>query len=110
MLRSPLPELQSVSLVPVHKYFLGEALPAHLSPFVDDTRRVGDYVPPEEQNLLEEEKEKDEDVEAGDDDVVVVEVEDDVVEVDEITLKAAKKDRISVYTGLVWAGLASAGP
>ena len=47
-------------------------------------------------------------VEAGDD--VDVEVGDDVVEVDEITLKAAKKDRISFYTGLVWAGLASAGP
>ena len=49
-------------------------------------------------------------VEVGDDDVEVVEVEDNVVEVDEITLKAAKKDRISFYTGLVWAGLASAGP
>ena len=49
-------------------------------------------------------------VEAGDDDVEVVKVEDDVVEVDEITLKAAKKDRISCHTGLVWAGAASAGP
>ena len=48
-------------------------------------------------------------VEAGDD-VEVVEVEDDVVEVDEITLKRPKKDRISCHTGLVWAGLASAGP
>ena len=42
--------------------------------------------------------------------VEVVEVEDDVVEVDEITLKAAKKDQISCHTRLVWAGLASAGP
>ena len=54
-------------MIPVHKYFLGEALPAHLSPFVDDTRRVGDYVPPDEQNLLEEEK-GEEVVDAEDDD------------------------------------------
>jgi len=35
-------------LFAVHKYFLGEVLPPHLSPFADEIRRVGDYVPPEE--------------------------------------------------------------
>lgn len=40
----------------VHKYFLGETLPPHLSPFVEDIRRVGDYIPPEEKEEAEEEK------------------------------------------------------
>merc|ERR1712242_329221 len=39
-------------------YAVGETLPPHLSPFVDaSARRVGDYVPPEEQALLEGDKE-----------------------------------------------------
>merc|ERR1712242_142111 len=39
-------------------YTVGETLPPHLSPFVDaGARRVGDYVPPEEQALLEGNKE-----------------------------------------------------
>ena len=53
----------------VHKYFLGEVLPPHLSPFVDTMRRIGDYVPPEEQKLGEEEEEeeqKDDDEEDSD--------------------------------------------
>ena len=41
---------------PVHKYFLGEPLPAHLSPFVEDIRRTGDYIPPEEKQLPEDEE------------------------------------------------------
>jgi pescadillo protein len=45
-------------IFPVHKYFLGEVLPPHLSPFVDTMRRVGDYVPPEEQKLGEEDEEE----------------------------------------------------
>ena len=39
-------------LLPVHKYFVGEMLPPHLSPFVSQDRRVGDYVPPEEKEML----------------------------------------------------------
>ena len=69
-------------MIPVHKYFLGEALPAHLSPFVDDTRRVGDYVPPDEQNLLEEEK-GEEVVDAEDDDDDGEEEEDESEDDDE---------------------------
>lgn len=38
-------------LLPVQKYFVGEILPPHLSPFIAD-RRVGDYIPPEEKELL----------------------------------------------------------
>jgi len=43
-------------LLPVHKYFLGEMLPPHLSPFIKEERRVGDYIPPEEKELLGLEK------------------------------------------------------
>ncbi|TRY74743.1 hypothetical protein TCAL_00552 [Tigriopus californicus] len=38
-------------LLPVQTYFVGEVLPPHLSPFIAD-RRVGDYIPPEEKELL----------------------------------------------------------
>ncbi len=49
----------------VHKYFLGEPLPPHLSPFMEETRRIGDYVPPEETKLgAEEEEEKEEEKES----------------------------------------------
>lgn len=34
-------------------YALGETLPPHLSPFVEERRREGDYIPPEEKALLE---------------------------------------------------------
>ena len=40
----------------MHKYFLGEMLPPHLSPFIKEERRVGDYIPPEEKELLGLEK------------------------------------------------------
>ena len=36
----------------MHKYFIGEPLPPHLSPFIKEERRVGDYVPPEEKEML----------------------------------------------------------
>merc|ERR1739838_948321 len=36
----------------VHKYFVGEPLPPNLSPFISEERRVGDYVPPEEKEML----------------------------------------------------------
>ena len=39
-------------LLPVHKYFVGEPLPPHLSPFISEERRIGDYMPPEEKELL----------------------------------------------------------
>merc|ERR1739846_253816 len=39
-------------LLEMHKYFVGEPLPPHLSPFISEERRVGDYVPPEEKEML----------------------------------------------------------
>merc|ERR1712059_129748 len=54
-------------------YALGETLPPHLSPFIAE-RRIGDYVPPEEQSLKEgkesvggESEEEEEEDEALDD-------------------------------------------
>ncbi|KAH8341583.1 hypothetical protein KR059_010685, partial [Drosophila kikkawai] len=38
-------------LLPTNKYFLGEKLPPHLSPFVDSKRDT--YIPPEEKALLD---------------------------------------------------------
>ena len=38
-------------LLPTHKYFVGETLPPHLSPFAEQGRRVGDYIPPEEKKI-----------------------------------------------------------
>ena len=45
----------------MHKYFLGEILPPHLSPFMKEERRIGDYVPPEEKKLLGLEEHKKDD-------------------------------------------------
>ncbi|XP_037708137.1 pescadillo homolog [Drosophila subpulchrella] len=39
------------TLLPTNKYFLGETLPPHLSPFVDSKRDT--YIPPEEKALLD---------------------------------------------------------
>ncbi|XP_046365671.1 pescadillo-like [Haliotis rufescens] len=41
-------------LLPVEDYFIGEVLPPHLSPFVDEDE--GDYIPPEKQKILDKQK------------------------------------------------------
>jgi len=50
-------------------YALGETLPPHLSPFLQE-RRIGDYVPPEQKKLegMEEEEEDDEVVDGDEED------------------------------------------
>ncbi|GAA6086214.1 pescadillo [Tachysurus ichikawai] len=75
-------------LLPVEDYFLGVALPPHLSPFVEE--KDGDYVPPERQKLLalqrgekpvteqdEEEEEEEEEEEGEEEDEEEEEEEED---------------------------------
>lgn len=38
-------------LLPTNKYFMGVALPPHLSPFIDARKEINEYVPPEEKAL-----------------------------------------------------------
>lgn len=78
------------SLLEVHKYFVGEALPPHLSPFISEERRVGDYIPPEEKEMmgLNEKKEilqeeKEDDSEEESDEEEDVEEEEEVEESEE---------------------------
>jgi len=66
-------------LLPVHKYFLGEVLPPHLSPFMKEESRIGDYMPPEEKKLRGLMNEDDEAEASGDD----AEDNDDAVEEEE---------------------------
>merc|ERR1739848_766131 len=63
-------------LLEIHKYFVGEALPPHLSPFISEERRIGDYMPPEEKELLGL-IEKSEQKEAANDEDVEEEESDD---------------------------------
>jgi len=62
-------------------YALGETLPPHLSPFLQE-RRVGDYVPPEQKELEEGKKDEVED-EEEDEEEEEEEVEDDTDSEDE---------------------------
>jgi len=64
-------------LLPVNKYFIGEVLPPHLSPFVDKNRdSIQQYIPPEEaalddpslQESMNAEDESEEEEEAQEDD------------------------------------------
>jgi len=68
-------------LLPVNKYFMGEILPPHLSPFIDPERDQ-QYIPPEERalydpTLLEEQHKKDEQIENGEKDDEDSEDDDD---------------------------------
>jgi len=101
-------------LLPESEYFVGEVLPPHLSPFVDaSSRRIGDYIPPEEKKMLgledeaaaaekrarakeeeEEEEEEESDEEDDDDDEESEASEEEVEKAEE---KASSK--MSVETG-----------
>merc|ERR1711992_145195 len=81
-------------MLAVHKYFVGEPLPPHLSPFISEERRVGDYVPPEEKEMLglnakrdvlDQKKEEEEDDDDNEDD------EDEDVEETEAEKEETKK-------------------
>ena len=93
-------------LLPESEYFVGEVLPPHLSPFVDaSSRRIGDYIPPEEKKMLgledeaaaaekrarakeeeEEEEEEESDEEDDDDDEESEASEEEVEKAEEVLI------------------------
>ncbi|XP_018579912.1 pescadillo homolog [Anoplophora glabripennis] len=103
-------------LLPVNKYFMGEVLPPHLSPFTDKERDQL-YIPPEERalydpTLLEEQHRKDEKIEEGNESEEEEEVEeeeeeetelieDETEEEDEDENKE-KKPKLSVSKGEIY--------
>ncbi|CAG9767164.1 unnamed protein product [Ceutorhynchus assimilis] len=90
-------------LLPVNKYFMGEILPPHLSPF-NDPERDQQYIPPEERalydpTLLEQQHKKDQEaINKGDDEVE----EDEAKEVDEDAKEVTTKSKLSVTKGEVY--------
>ncbi|XP_060739547.1 pescadillo [Tachysurus vachellii] len=88
-------------LLPVEDYFLGVALPPHLSPFVEE--KEGDYVPPERQKLLalqrgekpvteQDDEEEEEEEEEGEDDDEEDEEEEEEDDEEEAEQEAKLKD------------------
>lgn len=69
-------------LLPSHLYFIGEPLPAHLSPFVVE-RRVGAYLPPEEKKLLGLEDSNENKEEGNDDNSAEEDEEEEEEDMDE---------------------------
>ncbi|KAJ8967583.1 hypothetical protein NQ314_002768 [Rhamnusium bicolor] len=101
-------------LMPVNKYFMGEILPPHLSPFIDKERDQ-QYIPPEERALydpsvLEEQHKKDEKGDESDEDKEEesdeVSGEDDVEgeknEEENESENTSQKLKLSVSTGEVY--------
>ena len=70
-------------LLEMHKYFVGEPLPPHLSPFISEERRIGDYMPPEEKELLGLIEKSEQKEAANDEDVEEEESDDDASEEEE---------------------------
>merc|ERR1711981_1274966 len=70
-------------LLEMHKYFVGEPLPPHLSPFISEERRMGDYMPPEEKELLGLIEKSEQKEAANDEDVEEEENDDDASEEEE---------------------------
>ncbi|KAJ3643185.1 hypothetical protein Zmor_025910 [Zophobas morio] len=106
-------------LLPVNKYFMGEVLPPHLSPFIDKSRDQ-QYIPPEEKALYdpealeelhkkqetddesEEEEQEDEKLEAEDSEKVDEDEEDTEDEEEEEEGESTKKKKLKVTPGEVY--------
>ncbi|KAG5866386.1 hypothetical protein JTB14_021525 [Gonioctena quinquepunctata] len=98
-------------LLPVNKYFMGEILPPHLSPFIDKERDQ-QYIPPEARALydeseLEQQHQKDKKIEdGGEEEEEKSEEENETAQDDqsdeEETDVSPKKPKLSVSTGEVF--------
>ncbi|KAL1490747.1 hypothetical protein ABEB36_013394 [Hypothenemus hampei] len=93
-------------LLPVEKYFMGEVLPPHLSPFIDPERDQ-QYIPPEERALydpsvLEDQYKKDENIIQEMTNAEEESNQESNVEEEKIREKETNKSKLSVSTGEVY--------
>jgi len=86
-------------LLPVHKYFLGEVLPPHLSPFMKEESRIGDYMPPEEKKLRGLMEEEAEEEASEDDDESEEEAAEDEEEEEESAEEEQEEGKMKVEVG-----------
>jgi len=87
---------------PEKDYALGETLPPHLSPFIQE-RRIGDYVPPEQLALEGEsnEKQEEEEEDVDDEDVDGDEEDDTDSEDNEEVPEESEESKMGVRVGMM---------
>ncbi|XP_056641373.1 pescadillo homolog [Diorhabda sublineata] len=98
--------VNAADLLPVEKYFMGEVLPPHLSPFIDKERDQ-QYIPPEaralyNENELEEQHKMDATDKQDDDGDEIESDADNDEEISSKEVKTVNTKKLSVSTGEVY--------